>query len=113
MIDKNSVYESMAIKDGSILALGCNEEVRNYSTDKTEIVDLKFRIVLPGFIDAHCHIPERMMIKKDGLSLFDASNPCQYLNLIQSYVDSHPEEKIIYGVGWKSSDFEGKENDSK
>ncbi|BCZ45097.1 exoenzyme regulatory protein aepA precursor [Clostridium gelidum] len=109
--DKNSVYESMAIKDGRILALGCNEEVRNYSTDKTEIVDLKFRIMLPGFIDTQCHIPERIMMKKDALSLFEAGNPSQYLTSIQSYVDAHPEEKIIYGVGWKSSDFEGKEND--
>jgi len=112
-IDSNSsVYESMAIKDGIIVALGSNEEVDNYSNDETEIVDLKFSIVLPGFIDAHCHITERMSIKKHGLSLFDASNPCQYLKLIQSYVDSHPEEKIIYGVGWKSSAFEGEENDS-
>ena len=103
----------MAIKDGRIVALGNNEEVSKYSNDKTEIIDLKYRIVLPGFIDAHGHIPERMMIKKDGLSLFDASNPRQYLKLIQSYVDSHPEEKIIYGVGWKSSDFEGTDNDIK
>lgn len=109
--DKNSIYESMAIKDGHIVTLGVNEEVKNYSTDKTEIVDLKFRIVLPGFIDADCHMPEKIITKKDRLSLFDANNPSQYLNLIQSYVDSHPEEKIIYGVGWKSSDFEGKEND--
>ena len=108
----SSVYESMAIKDGIIVALGSNEEIRNYSTDKAEIVDLKFKIVLPGFIDAHCHIPEKKSIKKHELSLFDASNPCEYLKLIQSYVDSHPEEKIIYGVGWKSSNFKGKENDS-
>ena len=108
---KSNVYESMAIKDGHIIVLGSNEEVRNYSTDKTEIIDLKFRIVLPGFIDADCHIPERIMMKKDTLSLFEASNPAQYLTLIQSYVDSHPEEKIIYGSGWKISDFEGEEND--
>jgi len=108
---KSSVYESMAIKDGIIVALGSNEEVNNYSTDETEIIDLKFRTVLPGFIDAHCHIPEKMMIKKQELSLFDASNPWQYLKLIQSYVDSHPEKKIIYGVGWKSSNFESGEDD--
>ena len=109
--DKSNVYESMAIKDGSIVALGSNEEVRNYFTDKTEIVDLKYRMVLPGFIDAQCHIPERIMIRKDELSLFNANNPNQYLKLIQSYVDSHPEEEIIYGVGWTSSDFEGMDND--
>jgi predicted amidohydrolase YtcJ len=107
-----SVYESMAIKNGSIVALGSNEEVSNYSSDKTEIVDLKFKIVLPGFIDAHCHIPEKIMIKGDGLILFDASNPYEYLKLIQSYVDSHPEEKIIYGVGWKNVAFQVEENSS-
>ena len=107
-----SVYESMAIKNGSIVALGSNEEVSNYYSDKTEIVDLKFKIVLPGFIDAHCHIPEKMSIKKHELSLFDASNPYEYLKLIQSYVDSHPEEKIIYGVGWKSVAFQREENSS-
>ncbi len=101
----------MAIKDGIIVALGSNEEIRKYSTDKTEIVDLKYKVVLPGFIYAHSHIPEKMMIKKDGLSLFDGNNPCQYLKLIQNYVDSHPEEEIIYGFGWKSSNFEAGEND--
>ena len=109
---KSSVYESMAIKNGNIVALGSNEEVNNYSTDEIEIIDLKFRTVLPGFIDAHCNIPEKMIIKKDELSLFDASNPYEYLKLIQSYVDSHPEEKIIYGVGWKTTAFEGEENSS-
>ena len=109
--DKSNVYESMAIKDGNIVALGSNEEVNKYSTDKAEIVDLKYRIVLPGFIDTHCQIPERIMMKKDELSLFDANNPGQYIKLIQSYVDSHPEKNIIYGVGWKSSDFEGTDND--
>jgi len=112
-IDSNSsVYESMAIKDGSIIALGSNEDVSNYSNDKTEVIDLKFKTMLPGFIDAHCHIPERMMIKKHELSLFDVSSPWQYLKLIQSYVDSHSEEKIIYGAGWKCSAFEGDENGS-
>jgi len=109
--DNSTVYESMAINDGRIVDLGSNEEVSRYFTDKTEIIDLKYKIVLPGFIDAHCHIPEKIMIKKDGLSLFDANSPRQYLKLIQSYIDSHPEEQIIYGVGWKNYDFEGTEND--
>lgn len=109
--DKNRSYEAMAIKKGSIVALGSNEEIRSYSNDKTEIVDLKYKVLLPGFIYAHSSMPEKMMIKKDGLSLFDGNNPYQYLKLIQSYVDSHPEEEIIYGLGWKSSNFEGREND--
>lgn len=108
----SSVYESMAIKDGIIIALGKNEEINNYVAENTEIIDLKFKIVLPGFIDAHCHISEKIMMKKDELSLFDASNSYQYLKLIESFINVHPEEKIIYGAGWKSSAFEEEENNS-
>lgn len=110
--DKNRIYQGMAIKNGTIVALGSNEEIKSYSNEKTEIIDLKYKVVLPGFIYAHINMPERMMIKKDGLSLFEGNNPWQYLKLIQSYVDSHPEEEIIYGLGWKSSNFEGWGNNS-
>lgn len=108
---KNNVYEAMVIEDGIIIALGCNEEVSNYYTDETEIVDLKSKIIIPGFINAHCQIPERMIIKRDELSLFDVSNMKSYLKLIQCYIDSHPEEKIIYGVGWRNSVFEDNEGE--
>lgn len=109
-IDRNhNIYESMAIRDGTIIALGSNEELSYLCCDETEVIDLKFRIVLPGFIDAHRQIPERMMMGKDELSLFEASNSRDYLKLIQSYIDTHPARKIIYGVGWKRSAFEKEE----
>jgi predicted amidohydrolase YtcJ len=69
-------------------------------------------VVLPGFIFAHSNIQERIMIKKDELSLFEGTNPWQYLKMIQSYVDSHPEEEVIYGLGWKSINFEGAPNNN-
>ena len=109
--DKNRSYQAMAIKNGIIMALGSNEEIRKYSNDKTQIINLKYKIVLPGFIYANSCVPQKLMIKKDGLSLFDGNNPWQYLKLIQSYVDSHPEEEIIYGLGWESSNFERGENE--
>lgn len=110
--NKNKIYQGMAVKDGEIIALGNNEDVNSYSNEKTEIVDLKYMVVLPGFIFAHSNIPERIMIKKDELSLFEGNNPWQYLKMIQSYVDSHPEEELIYGLGWKSIYFEGVSNNA-
>jgi predicted amidohydrolase YtcJ len=110
----NRIYKGMAVKNGKIIALGTNEEINNYSNEKTEKVDLKNRVVLPGFILAQSSIPERMMIRKEELSLFEENNPLQYLKLIQSYVDSHPYEEIIYGSGWKSSSFENiRNNDNR
>ena len=108
--NKNKIYQGMAVKDGEIIALGSNEDVNSYSNHRTEIVDLKHKVVLPGFIFAHSNIPERIMIKKDELSLFEGNNPWQYLKMIQNYVDAHQDEEVIYGLGWKSINFEGGEN---
>lgn len=110
--NKNTIYEAMAVKGGEIIALGSNDDVSWYSYEETEIVDLKYMVVLPGFIFAHSNIPERIMIKKDELSLFEGNNPWQYLKIIQSYVDSHPEEEVIYGLGWKSVYFEEVQNNA-
>ncbi|HSG54016.1 MAG TPA: amidohydrolase, partial [Paracoccaceae bacterium] len=38
-------------------AVGSNEEIMALVTDRTEIVDLGGRTLLPGFIDAHGHFP--------------------------------------------------------
>lgn len=109
--DKDRVYEAMAITNGRIVGLGSNEDIGSLFEDWKEVVDLKFKIVLPGFIDANCQLSERMMERKDGFNLFNANNRNEYLQLIQSYIDSHPEEDIIYGAGWKNSNFEGEEED--
>lgn len=49
-----SVVEAMAIKDGKIIDLGPNNELKNRYEAKREI-DAKLQSIYPGFIDAHCH----------------------------------------------------------
>src|SRR5881275_1707074 len=50
--------QAMAIDSvtGYLLAVGSNDEVRRYGSLHTELVDLRGRTVLPGFIDAHIHL---------------------------------------------------------
>src|SRR5216684_2285783 len=50
--------EAMAIDStsGYILAVGSNDEVRRLGGQHSELVDLRGRTVLPGFIDAHIHL---------------------------------------------------------
>src|SRR5688500_18450798 len=55
-VDKDfSVREAMAVKDGRIVAVGGNDEVLAAKTDRTELLDLKGKTVLPGLIDSHVH----------------------------------------------------------
>lgn len=50
--------QAMAVDtlSGRILAVGENDEVRRYAHHGSEMVDLRGKAVLPGFIDAHIHL---------------------------------------------------------
>ena len=57
-----TVVEAMAVRDGRILALGTSDEIRTLAGPKTEIVDAKGRMVMPGLIDSHTH-PQGWAVK--------------------------------------------------
>ncbi|MEM2957030.1 MAG: amidohydrolase [Candidatus Jordarchaeaceae archaeon] len=48
--------EAVAIRDGKIIGVGTNEEMKSLLGDKVKIVDLKGKTVLPGFTDCHIHL---------------------------------------------------------
>jgi hypothetical protein len=47
--------EALAVRDGRILAVGAKDQVWQHHGPNTELVDLKGRALLPGFIDPHMH----------------------------------------------------------
>jgi predicted amidohydrolase YtcJ len=48
--------EAVAVKDGSIFAVGKKDEVLKTKGDATKLIDLTGRTMLPGFVDAHGHV---------------------------------------------------------
>lgn len=55
MDDKNSVVTHLAVDNDTVLAAGF-EEVMQYKNEKTKLVDLKGKTMLPGFYDGHSHL---------------------------------------------------------
>ncbi len=51
-----SEAEAFAIRGNRILAVGKEQEVRAIAGTAAEVLDLKGKIVLPGFIDPHTHV---------------------------------------------------------
>ena len=47
-------FQSLGIKDGKIIFLGTNDEVKNVSSK--ELIDLKGKMMIPGMADAHLHL---------------------------------------------------------
>ncbi|NIN33970.1 MAG: hypothetical protein GTO60_02180, partial [Gammaproteobacteria bacterium] len=50
-----SIVEAMALKDGFIMKVGGDGEVKLLIGPDTRVMDLKGRTVLPGLIDTHAH----------------------------------------------------------
>ncbi len=46
--------QAMAVRDGRIVAVGSNDDIRKLKGSHTQVVDLGGHFVMPGFNDAHC-----------------------------------------------------------
>src|SRR6266496_2791375 len=48
--------QALAIKGNKIIATGADEKIKKLAGDKTQIIDLEGKTVVPGFNDAHAHV---------------------------------------------------------
>ena len=54
--DSDRVFEAVAAVGNRIARVGTSREIEKLAGPKTRVVDLKGRTLVPGFIDAHCHV---------------------------------------------------------
>jgi predicted amidohydrolase YtcJ len=55
-VDRNfSLHQAFAVQDHRILRVGANADILALRGDKTEVIDLAGKMVLPGLIDSHTH----------------------------------------------------------
>ena len=64
----NPTAEAIAIRDGSIVAVGTSNEARAAAAPGTEMIDLAGRTASPGLNDAHAH-PMILGMSLDDLAL--------------------------------------------
>lgn len=55
MDKKNPAAQAIAVKDGKIIAVGANTEIARFINTDTKTIDVKGKLVLPGFNDSHVH----------------------------------------------------------
>ena len=71
-----SVAQAVAVKDGSILAVGSDAELQPLRGPATEVIDLQGRMLMPGLQDAHIHIfgivePDVCSLRSQPMKLVD------------------------------------------
>ena len=55
---KDSVAQAIAVRDGSIVAVGTDAQVMKLVGAKTCVLDMHGRTATPGMIDTHSHYAE-------------------------------------------------------
>lgn len=107
-----SYAEALAIKDGKIAYVGNNSKAHHCIGEKTQVIDLKGKLVLPGLSDSHLH-PTLLAENKDNCELhdFQFEYPDKddlmkaYQDAIAAYVKKYPEKKVVRGMGWNPQSF--------
>ncbi|MEU7112784.1 amidohydrolase [Streptomyces sp. NPDC046182] len=95
----------LAVTGERITAVG-HDEVRELIGPGTEVVDLRGKLLLPGFQDAHVHA----VFAGTELAECDLTGTVgveDYLTRIREYAEAHPDRPWITGGGWSMESFEG------
>lgn len=96
--------EAVAIREGRIVYVGTNGGLEAHLGPKTRVVDLKGRMLVPGFQDSHVH-PISAGIEASACNLNGLQTVEQYVSKIKEYADAHPDAAWITGGGWLMSAF--------
>lgn len=96
--------EAIAIKANKIIAVGKSEEIKKLTGSKTEVIDLKGKLVTAGFNDAHTHFLSGSL----GLAEVDmlgTSNPEEVADRVNQFIKINPTKEWITGRGWQYTSF--------
>jgi predicted amidohydrolase YtcJ len=104
--DPSGFTQAIAIGGGTILAVGADDEIRGLAAPGTRLVDLKGRLALPAFGDAHVHAISGGLesLRCDMLGL-KTRQDC--LDTIAGYAAKLDQDAWVLGGGWSMEAFPG------
>ena len=102
--DKQPLAEVVVIEGNKIIFVGNKNESDKYLDSQTEIIDLKGKLMLPGFIDNHVHFTSGGFYLM-GIDLRPAKSTNQFKNILKSYIVQH-NGKWITGGNWDHEAWE-------
>jgi len=103
----NATYaESIAIKDGKIVFVGSKVEAEKMKGDSTSMNDLQGKTLLPGFLDAHSHYFNSLLVANQCKLYAPPSGSAKDVESIVSTLKAYaadrkiPKGEMIMGYGY-------------
>jgi len=98
--------QAVAVSNGRILAVGSTKEINKHRGPDTQIVDLKGKLVLPGFHDNHTHFVNAGF-NLMGVDLKDAENEKEFGQRLAAASEKLPPGAWITGGNWDHDRWPG------
>jgi predicted amidohydrolase YtcJ len=96
--------EAFLIEGDRIKAVGSSDAIIAAAGEDALTIDAEGRLILPGFIDAHCH-PAMLAYSYNALDVSACVTKDEYRETIRKYADEHPGQDTLKGSGWFYADF--------
>ncbi|PEM43682.1 amidohydrolase [Bacillus toyonensis] len=96
--------QAVVLSKGKIIYVGNNKSAQAYKGSKTNIIDLKGKMMLPGFIDSHLHASDTANYLF-GVNLREAQSLEDYVQKVAIYYEQHQGITSIQGNGWSNIFF--------
>jgi predicted amidohydrolase YtcJ len=90
---------AVGIKDGKIVFVGSNEELKHHIGSNTKQIDAKGKFLMPGIIEGHGHI-HGMGASLISLNLMKVKNWDEIVALVKEAVKNAKPGDWIVGRGW-------------
>lgn len=101
----NPHAEAMAIKEGKIIHVGKNDDVRNMANAATQIIDAQGKTVFPGFQDTHMHLQDSGAEMAWNADLNDAETVDEIKDILRIHGEKKPDDLWVCGTGWNPGVF--------
>ena len=98
--------QALAVRDGVIAAVGSDDEIRELTGRRTRVIDLRGRLALPAFGDAHVH-PVSGGLESLRCNLLGLRTRHECLDTVTDYSSALPPGGWVLGGGWTMSAFPG------
>jgi predicted amidohydrolase YtcJ len=97
--------EAVAVLNGRILLVGSTADVRKCVGERTNVIDLRGKRMLPGFIDNHTHFMSGGF-QLQSVDLRHAKSEAEFTNLIRRRAQERPD-RWITGGAWDHDNWPG------
>jgi predicted amidohydrolase YtcJ len=102
MEPKQPKAQAVVVTGKKITYVGSDRGAKAFIGERTKVIDLKGRMLLPGFVESHTH---------PTLALFtlgadvQCESVAEILTRTKAWADAHPDAKVIQGFGWRYTTF--------